>query len=243
MQHHQHETQGYAYDSSAAVPCLLMLCALFIGYELGSTNNNLWEDVKRLMDGVILPLYTTLTILYLTFRVYLSSSFSSQQSTSTVGTKLDEETLRLAKLAKQPIDLSGAFKLMENVNFEAFLAAQGVPWALRGTANKIRPTHRITHEGNVITIKIEGIMESETTYTIDGPPVQGRIRGRLFEDRITYIDSGICTTKRACDDGYTVQVNRRLSPDKQEIRMESSVTFDDSSKPSVQCQQLFRRVE
>lgn len=84
---------------------------------------------------------------------------------------------------------------------------------------------------------------SQTTYTINGPPVEGLIRGRLFADKVTYIDSGICTTKRACDDGYTVKVNRILSDNKKEIQMTSSVTYDDTSKPTVECRQRFQRTE
>jgi hypothetical protein len=221
-----------------------LVLALVIGYGMGS--NVFLEDVERLVGSVIVPLYSSLVIVYLTGRIYRivepslkSYSYQPPQHLQ----KQDDEALRLAKSAKQPIDLTGAYKLVENDNFEAFLAVQGVPWALRGAANKLRPTHRIQHEGNVITIKIEGIIESQTTYTIDGPPIQGMIRGRLFEDQVKYIDSGICTTKQACDNGYAVQVTRILSPDKKEIRMGSKVSFDDKSKSSVQCRQLFRRVE
>lgn len=222
----------------------ILALVLVIGFGTGAASNDvLFVGMKQLMDSFILPLYTSLVILYLSIRVYYHISDASASKSPPSTSTQDEEALRLAKSAKQPIDLSGAFKLMENDNFEAFLAAQGVPWALRGAANKVRPTHRITHEGNIITIKIEGVMESQTTYTIGGKPKQGKIRGRRFADQVTYIDSGICTTKRACDDGYTVKVNRKISPDKQEIRMESSVTFDENSKPSIQCRQLFRRVE
>ena len=88
---------------------------------------------------------------------------------------------------KQPIDLSGVYELRENHNFEEFLEAQGIPWMLRRAANQARPTHRITHIGQYITIKIEGLIESSSTYTINGPPIEGLIRGRLFADKITYL--------------------------------------------------------
>lgn len=36
---------------------------------------------------------------------------------------------------EQPFDVTGSFKLISNEGFEAFLAVQGVPWALRRAAN------------------------------------------------------------------------------------------------------------
>jgi hypothetical protein len=114
---------------------------------------------------------------------------------------------------------------------------------LLSAANRARPTHRITHKGNSVTIKIEGIIESQTTYQIHGPPVQGLVRGRLFEDSVVYIENGIQTTKRAVDDGYTIRVCRRLSEDKQQILMDSTVIFDDESKDEIPSNQIFQRTE
>ncbi|KAL3908764.1 MAG: hypothetical protein SGARI_002919 [Bacillariaceae sp.] len=91
------------------------------------------------------------------------------------------------KQKKQPIDLSGSYQLVENHNFEAFLVAQGLPWMLARAANKARPIHHITHLGKFITIRIEGIIESTSTYEINGEPVEGLIRGRLFADQVTYL--------------------------------------------------------
>jgi len=99
----------------------------------------------------------------------------------------DDDEKRDEEKEKQPIDLSGVYELRENHNFEEFLEAQGIPWMLRRAANQARPTHRITHIGQYITIKIEGLIESSSTYTINGPPVEGLIRGRLFADKITYL--------------------------------------------------------
>ncbi len=88
---------------------------------------------------------------------------------------------------QQPIDMSGAYQLVSNDNFDEFLIAQGVPWVLARAADNARPIHRITHVGRRITIKIEGIIESSSTYTIDGPPVETLVRGRLFADQVTYL--------------------------------------------------------
>jgi hypothetical protein len=86
---------------------------------------------------------------------------------------------------QQPIDMSGSYKLVENHNFEAFLGAQGLPWMICRAADRARPVHTITHIGKFVTIKIEGIIESSSTYEINGEPLEGLIRGRLFADSVT----------------------------------------------------------
>jgi hypothetical protein len=66
---------------------------------------------------------------------------------------------------------------MENHNFDPFLAAQGVPWPLRNSANRTRPTHHFTHQGFFLTSKVEGNIESQPTYQINGPKQQVKVRG------------------------------------------------------------------
>lgn len=168
---------------------------------------------------------------------------------------------------EQPINLSGAYKLISNDNFEGFLAVQGVPWALRSAANKARPTHRITHVGSRLTIKIEGIIESQTTYIINGPPVETNVRGRIFEDRVSYLMEnesdndakdennnnenakciGIIVRKKALTEDYDVTVQRTLSDDRQRITMKSTAYFrngdDGDRREPVRCVQQFERIE
>ena len=215
-----------------------------IGYLVGSFD--ILDHVQNLVDSIVIPLYSSLVVVYLLFRIkseHEPKSISSRSNPTNAFLLKQKQLLRKSK-EDQPIDLTGAFKLTENENFEEFLEAQGVPWALRGAANRARPIHRITHIGNIVTIKIEGIIESQTTYEINGPPVKGKVRGRLFEDRVEYIENGICTIKR-CDeeDGYTVKVQRVLTKDQQTILMDSTLTFDDKSKEKVTCRQRFQRTE
>ena len=66
------------------------------------------------------------------------------------------------------------------------------------------------------------------------PSVQGLVCGRLFEDAVIYIKNGIQTTKRAVDD---------LREDKQQIIMDSTVTFDNESKDKILSKQIFQRTE
>jgi hypothetical protein len=218
---------------------------LALGYGLGSTSMG---DLERLVHAIVLPLYTCVVLIYLTLRIYHvviePRLIAEPTKVSPPPPKIDESE---AAQAEQPMDLSGAYKLLENINFEDFLAAQGVPWPLRAAANRARPTHHIHHKGNLLTIQIKGIIESQTTYQINGPPVQGLIRGRLFEDQVTYLPvpegNGIQTMKRAVDDGYTIQCCRRLSEDGQQITMASKVTFDDPAKDEILCKQVFQRME
>jgi hypothetical protein len=111
-------------------------------------------------------------------------------------------------------------------------------------ANQARPTHRITHRGRQLTIKIEGIIESQTTYMINGPPVETNVRGRIFADQVKYLDNckGILVSKRALTEDYDVTVQRELSDDKQAITMTSTASFRDG-RPTVTCIQQFERIE
>ena len=206
----------------------------------------------------LVPVYTTLVLLYLAyaaFRIPLEpflntiKSFFVKQKVNPpdevpAEVRAAPVTSALA-LEDQPFDLSGAYKLKSNENFEGFLAVQGVPWALRRAANQARPLHRITHRGSLLTIKIEGIIESQTTYTINGPPVETNVRGRIFEDVVTYPEdgsTGIIVRKKAISENYDVSVQRLLTDDQQRIIMTSTATFHDGKDP-VQCKQIFERVE
>jgi hypothetical protein len=153
-----------------------------------------------------------------------------------------DTALREAANAEQPFDLSGTFILVENHNFEAFLEAQGVPWALRSAANRTRPLHRITHKGNLLIIKFKGI--PQTTYVLNGPTVPSAIRGRLFEDAASYTaeKDGVQILKQSVEENYTIRLYWRLSEDKSTITLTLTVDFHDEREP-VESIQMFERVE
>jgi hypothetical protein len=88
---------------------------------------------------------------------------------------------------KQPIDMTGNYQLILNENFEAFLGTQGVPRMFQSIASKSRPIHRIIHIGSNLSIKIEGIVDTYTEYSIDGPSIITKIRGKPFTDSVTYL--------------------------------------------------------
>jgi hypothetical protein len=238
---------------------------LIIGILIGQNDlaNNMLSTVQSAARQYLVPVYTTFVLLYLAwvaFRTPLEPILNSLRDifTKSKGSIPDDRVpteVRAtpvvvppssdAVLDDQPFDLSGAFKLRSNENFEEFLAVQGVPWALRRAANQARPLHRITHQGSLLTIKIEGIIESQTTYIINGPPVETNVRGRIFEDVVSYLgdgSTGIIVRKKALSENYDVSVQRLLSEDKQRITMTSTATFRDGKDP-IQCIQLFERVE
>ena len=228
-----------SFDGLPTVGSLLLL-----GYLAGSLS---LDDWRRLVNEILIPLYCFGVAWYILLRFYyvvveprLVASVKNQ-----LAPQVPSINEAKAALAPQPVDMTGTFKLVENDHFEALLAAQGVPWALRSAANRARPTHRIMHKGNLLTIKIEGIIESQSTYEINGNPTESAVRGRVFRDHVTYLEdnSGIQTLKRAVNDGYTVKVCRRLTPDQSKLTMTSAVTFDDESKEAVECTQIFERLE
>jgi hypothetical protein len=221
------------------------------------------DAAGTLLERAVVPTYAVLVILYLSavaFRQDLVNYWRIRHKKLKVS-KVEEveQTPRALSLPPaagvssaggaeltedQPVDLTGAYQLSSNDNFEAFLAAQGVPWALRNAANRARPLHRITHRGRVLTIKIEGIIESQTTYLIDGPPVETNVRGRIFEDVVNYLGDGrrgIVVRKKALTEDYDVTVQRELSEDGNVITMTSTATFRDD-RPLVQSKQIFHKV-
>ena len=138
--------------------------------------------------------------------------------------------------------MTGSYKLVSNENFEEFLATQGVPWPLRRAANAARPTHKFTHVGDSVTIQIKGIIESQTTYIVGGPSVQTGIRGRMFEDTVSYLEDGIQSIKRALSDDYSITVSRRISQDRQKLTMTSRAIFNDD-RESSEAVQTFELIE
>lgn len=152
------------------------LLILFVGIILGKSP---WFAsflcyLTQRADDVVIPTYTVMVLLYLTLIALrkplgpiLSSIYRITQrvppqekgAIEEIPVPIPEEE----EEEPQPINLSGAYKLVSNDNFEPFLEVQGVPWALRRAANQARPLHRITHRGRRLTIRIEGIIESQTT--------------------------------------------------------------------------------
>ena len=167
------------------------------------------------------------------------------ESATTTVAETDATASQQQDQEEQPFDLSGAYKLVSNDNFDGFLAVQGVPWALRRAANQARPIHRLLHQGNRLTIKIEGLIESQTTYRIGGPPVETNVRGRIFQDVVRYLPDqqvGILVSKKALTEDYDVTVQRQFREDLQEITMTSQAVFRDG-RETVQCVQQFQRLE
>ena len=245
-----------------------------------TTSFSSWLALFSILDNVFahhvpniyVPLYTWLVLAYLAARWWYDETQDGQQQQpdkisrglSASQQPIDAASTALLPTEPQPIDLTGTFKLISNDHFQELLTAQGVPWFLVKAADKARPTHAITHAGNSLRIRIQGIIESETHYLIGGNAVETNIRGRLFRDQVTYLklqDSiydqegggsgdpspsqdvvvGVQTRKIALEDGYTILVQRRLLP--QKIVMTSRVLFDndpDGSK-TVTCTQVFEQ--
>lgn len=221
------------------------------GIAIGQSSRSM-ESVEALLlsfqsivNVLLVPLYTLCVVLYLA-RLVLTE-FRGLAKISATPTRLSVPPPLPTVVPPGDdgvVNLTGSYKLVSNDNFEGFLETQGVPWALRRAANQARPIHKITHLGKSVTIQIRGIIESETTYLVDGPPVQTKIQSRTFEDRMRYLESrdGIEVTKTALTENYIVTVTRRLSEDRQRITMTSRAVFNDGRDP-VQAVQIFQRVE
>lgn len=219
---------------------------LLLGQFVGTFSIDEWRII---VQQILIPMYGALVSSYIVLRIFhvaieprLKTDSAAKEHTAATTISIEEAE---EANAPQPVDMTGIYKLVENENYEDFLAAQGVPWALRAAADKARPTHKFTHKGNILLVQIKGIIESESKYHIGGPPTETAVRGRQFRDTMTYLDdkTGVQTLKRAINDGYTVRVCRRLSPDKSTLTMTSTVYFDEESKESVECRQILKKID
>ncbi|GAX19456.1 hypothetical protein FisN_19Hh028 [Fistulifera solaris] len=234
-------------------------CLFLAGLLLG-TRNEVTQWLRNYAEALLVSLYATGVTIYLLYSAYtrrrtkLTKSGKRATKATTTNTSAPTDSITATKedalkdpsttqQSQPPIDLTGTYQLISNQGFEEFLAVQGVPWALRRAANAARPIHRITQTAQQLTIQIQGIIESETTYIINGPPVETNVRGRIFEDVVEYMEDnrGIRVRKKALTEDYDVTVERVLSEDKQEIVLTSTAFFRDG-RPSVSSVQLFRRV-
>lgn len=273
---------------SRFVPIAATAFLLVVGYSLGSSSRDALSYIEYWIHNVGVSLYTLGTVLYLSLRFYHDRNRRrSQKTTSTknVSDDNDDETtmpsLRMSSTLTieeeneptpdAPIDLTGTYKVVDNDNFGAFLQAQGLPWFLCNAASKARPTHTFEHSNyRDLTIRIQGIIESQTSYQIDGPYTETQIRGRVFRDSVEYLYCslgkncvGIRTQKVAVGEGYHVEVQRRFvragetwTPPEGHATYDLDVPFetdrlimlnevvfdDDSTKESVKASQLFHRI-
>ena len=210
-----------------------------------------WDKRDFSQVDVVVDLYTLGVILYLLrialqrIRVWFYQQQKRKSKLSglsfTPPTSLSSDGDDDRKDPSQSVNLSGTWQLVENRNFEAFLEAQGVPYLLREAANKARPLHIITHHDKELTIQIKGIVESQTTYIIDGPPVLSEVRGRIFQDSVSFLTNGVQVLKRCDSEQYMIRVCRRLSRNGRQITLTSTAVFDDQ-RPSIESVQIFERV-
>jgi len=244
---------------------MLLVLGFLVGQSVTASSGRdttitvLLSSWQSLVNTLIVPIYSFCVFFYLgqqilpsiPFQLLFPSKENKRFDSSSVETvvkpELSEPTILLAG-DTNAVNMTGTYKLISNDNFDGFLAVQGVPWALRGAANQVRPTHKITHVGKKLTIKITGIIESQTTYTIDGPPIETNIRGRIFHDSMRYLKDGIMTTKATNGDGngngaYDISVSRRLTTsDRSTLTMTSRAMFKDEKKEDVECIQIFQRI-
>lgn len=106
------------------------------------------------------------------------------------------------------------------------------------------PTNVITHDllEHIVTIRVEGIISTQTTYKINGDPIETHIQTRVFSDTVKYLDSGdgVQVTKVCHSEGYYVLVKRQLTSCKQIMTVTSTAIWPDRKD---QCEQIYRKIE
>jgi len=149
--------------------------------------------------------------------------------------------------AKAKVNLTGRFKHIHNLNYDAFLKSQNIPMLLRKAANASRPIHIYTHTGDTLRVQVDGIVKGDSTFTINGPPGSSNIRHLKFDDHVSWVDDGQAVqVRKICQNppknGATeLFVTRMLSNDGQNLMIFSKARFDDGSE-SLECVQTFQRI-
>lgn len=224
---------------------LLLLLGMCLGQSsIGKSAVFVLDTVTAIVNVVLIPIYTVCVVAFLTTRAWRPSERRRPMKHTEVLVHPIPLPTSSDTTNHGVFNLTGSYKLVKNDNFDGFLEIQGVPWALRRAADAARPTHTISHIGKTITIRIQGIIESQTTYQIDGPPVETNIRGRIFRDQMKYLESGdgIRVSKEGVTENYNVETVRKLSSDKMSITMTSKAIFKDG-RGEVVCVQLFERIQ
>ena len=144
------------------------------------------------------------------------------------------------------VNLSGSYKLLKNIDYQPFLAVQGVGWALRKAADSAALKHHLTHDPKKGTfhIKVEGLISSQMGYQIDGDPVETIIKDKVFSDTVSNLpgNTGVRIKKINAKEKYHIIAERTLGSDGNTITMEQKVVFDDG-RPGAKATQIFTRIE
>jgi len=94
----------------------------------------------------------------------------------------------------------------------------------------------------MLKIRVSGIINSETEYTINGPLVQSKVKDRVYMDQVSYLEdgSGVCVTKTNSEYNYKIFVVRKFAPDKKVLIVTSTAKFADGK--TVEAIQYYRRL-
>lgn len=109
------------------------------------------------------------------------------------------------------VDLSGSYRLVKNINFQEYLACQGIGWAKRVAADAIITTTIIKQTDDTVTIGMSGIISSSTTYPIDGDPIESKVGDCVFQDTVKCMESGLGLRTTKVNEKYVVYIERTLT--------------------------------
>jgi hypothetical protein len=138
---------------------------------------------------------------------------------------------------------AGVYKLREHSQWNAFLQAMGVSWAVRSAAVRARPVQFVTHKGNSITIKFKGV--PRMTYMLGGPTVTSVLGSQPFTcaARYTEENDGFEVRKEALDGGLNLHFRWILLDDNETVRLNLTAIFPEEDRhEQVQCTQFYQRI-
>lgn len=90
-------------------------------------------------------------------------------------------------------DLSGVWKRVRTINYEEVLAAQGAGFVQRKLGASISMVHTITMDADLKSFRLQekaGPIDTDNTYTIDGPELPTITVKTRFLDKVSWTDDG-----------------------------------------------------
>jgi len=172
------------------------------------------------------------------------STRGSIASEDTKGTSPQQNATAAAVPAEGNVNLSGTWRLEENIDYEEFLKVSGASWVERKAANNAGATYVITHEGDRLKLVIKSLVAFEADYIIGGPMVETSIKRNRFEDTVTWLPDGrgVRISKLSRAKHTLTHADRRLAADGNTINQSMTVYVQDGSGQQATATQVLRRV-
>eukprot|EP00594_Rhizosolenia_setigera_P005147 CAMPEP_0178950492 /NCGR_PEP_ID=MMETSP0789-20121207/6683_1 /TAXON_ID=3005 /ORGANISM="Rhizosolenia setigera, Strain CCMP 1694" /LENGTH=101 /DNA_ID=CAMNT_0020631225 /DNA_START=113 /DNA_END=418 /DNA_ORIENTATION=+ len=96
----------------------------------------------------------------------------------------------------------------------------------------------------MLKIRVAGIISSETTFTIDGPPMTTKVKDRVYKDYVSYAENGMAIQVMKINEkyNYKIRVLRKFTDKTREMLEVRSTAYFEKTGKEVEAIQYYRRL-